>query len=71
MLSAGGVEEMQLMQLLTLWIFTAACAAGYSCRVGLWRHWVRGQNRNTETSFYVYLSMKDKENKHLKQLYTL
>lgn len=38
------VEEVQLMQLLTLWIFSAACAAGHSCRVGLWRHWVRGQN---------------------------
>lgn len=38
------VEGVQLVQLLTLWIFSAACAAGHSCRVGLWRHWVRRQN---------------------------
>ena len=49
------VEQMQLIQLLTLWVFCAACAAGHSCRVGLWRHWVRGQkdmralNEDTES----------------------
>lgn len=35
------------MQLLTLWIFSAACAAGYSCGVGLCRHWVRAQIMNS------------------------
>lgn len=40
----GRAAEVQLMQLLTLWIFGAACAAGHRCRVGLCGHWVRAQN---------------------------
>lgn len=34
-------QDAEVMQLLTLGVSIAACAAGHSCRVGLWRHWVK------------------------------